>query len=107
MYSGETLMPKYVVKSIKQTCYACPAQWEGLTTNFEPIYVRERWDHLSIRIGKIGKGIESAVNGKPILEMNVDGFGSFQYEQLKQIAPDLIQFPEQMDNNPDEWFINQ
>ncbi len=55
------------IKSIKQTCQACPAQWESYFADGRPFYIRYRWGYLSICVGKKGKGLDSAVDGREIL----------------------------------------
>ena len=37
----------YQVKWLKQTCNACPSQWEGETVCGKPIYIRYRWGALT------------------------------------------------------------
>lgn len=51
--SGEDIfdMPeKPKVKSINQTCDACPSQWEGYTEDNQYIYIRYRWGYLSVTL---------------------------------------------------------
>jgi len=50
---------KTVIK-IKQTCYACPSQWEGMTDDGKDVYIRFRWGSLRLDI-----------DGKTVAEMNV------------------------------------
>ena len=38
------------VKTLTQTCNACPSQWEGELTNGEELYIRYRGSYLSIRV---------------------------------------------------------
>lgn len=40
------------IKFLMRTSSACPSQWEGLTENFEPIYIRYRHGVLTMDIGK-------------------------------------------------------
>ena len=56
-----------LLKELRQTCEACPSQWEGTTEDERPIYVRYRWGHLSIRIGNPGESIEAAVGGAELV----------------------------------------
>jgi len=55
-----------IIYKIKQTCLACPSQWEGYFADLRPFYVRYRWGYLSICIGKKGGGIDSAIGGREI-----------------------------------------
>jgi hypothetical protein len=50
------------IATVTQTCGACPSQWEGQLVDGRPIYIRFRHAELSVRIGKPGAGIESAIN---------------------------------------------
>jgi len=84
------------VKEIKQTCEACPSQWEGYTDDDRSIFVRYRWGFLSVRIGSPGDKSEFAgVRGKEILNEQLgdsyDGFLS--YEDLAKTTSQIIQFP--------------
>ena len=57
-------MPK--IKQLRQTCRACPSQWEGILDNGLPIYIRYRWGYLSARVG-VGNGDEfDAVKGEEL-----------------------------------------
>ena len=50
------------IATVTQTCGACPSQWEGQLVDGRPIYIRFRHAELSVRIGKAGGGIESAIS---------------------------------------------
>ncbi len=39
-----------IIKTLKQTCFACPSQWEGTDIYGNEIYIRYRWGHLSISV---------------------------------------------------------
>lgn len=43
---------KIKVKELHKTCGACPAQWEGMTVDDKPIYIRYRWGYFSFSIGE-------------------------------------------------------
>lgn len=40
----------YIIKSLEQTCFGCPSQWEGKTKCGKDIYIRYRWGHLRLDI---------------------------------------------------------
>ena len=40
------------LKNLKQTCIACPSQWEGELENGKFIYIRYRWGNLGYGIGE-------------------------------------------------------
>lgn len=49
------------INELKQTCMACPSQWEFYTFDNRPVYVRYRWGFLSVCIGKENGVIMDAV----------------------------------------------
>lgn len=55
------------IKELKQTCFACPSQWEFRTFENRPVYVRYRWGYLSVCIGEPNLDIDSAVDGYEII----------------------------------------
>ena len=40
------------VANFKQTCAACPSQWEGKLKDGRMFYIRYRWGYLSVSISK-------------------------------------------------------
>jgi hypothetical protein len=40
----------YHVSTLRKTCNACPAQWEGKTDAHEDVYIRYRWGNLRVEI---------------------------------------------------------
>lgn len=53
------------VVELRQTCGACPSQWEGRTDDGKWVYVRYRFGWLSVRVGE-GEDVRSAVNGDEV-----------------------------------------
>lgn len=43
---------KIVPESLIRTCTACPSQWEGVTTDNRPVYIRFRGDNFKVIIGE-------------------------------------------------------
>ena len=85
-----------LVKEIEQTLVACPSQWEGITDDDRPIYIRYRWGFLSVRIGPPGDKSEfAAVRGKEIFRKKLGGAndGILSHEELVEVTSGLIQFP--------------
>lgn len=39
------------VVELRQTCMACPSQWEGRTRDGRYVYIRYRWGHLTWGLG--------------------------------------------------------
>jgi len=91
--SGEIMIK---VTSIEQTSGACPSQWEGVTEDGRPIYVRYRWGCLSIRLGEKDGNIWDAVNGEEIIREELGGpwDGVLPYEELKRATRGKIQWPD-------------
>ena len=85
------------VVEIKNTCEACPAQWEGIDAAGRPVYVRYRWGYLEISIGEKGEGIGSAVNGQEIFGTQIGHtlHGEMSYDELKKVTAGIIEFPPQ------------
>jgi hypothetical protein len=85
------------LKTITQTCFACPSQWEGETEDGRPIYIRYRWGCLSVRIGAKGSGILDAVEGTEIFGKQIDKTGwdgAMLYSELQEHTKEVLQFPD-------------
>ncbi len=82
-----------VVREIRKTCGACPAQWEGWTVDGRSVYVRYRWGFLSIRVG-----------GESYYEDTVgDGLhGCMEYDSLKRHTRHIISWPEEESSEQEE-----
>ena len=59
---------RITIIQLKKTCDACPAQWEGRTSKNKPVYIRYRWDNLSISIGKPNEACVAVNTFKEILQ---------------------------------------
>ncbi len=42
---------KMKISSLKKSCYACPAQWEGQLADGRYVYIRYRWGWLGVGVG--------------------------------------------------------
>ena len=82
------------VKEIRLTCSACPEQWEGLTNDDCPVYVRYRHGFLTVQVGEKGKDTMSAVKSNKILNIVVDDYYGLGYSEMKRLTKDVIKFPE-------------
>lgn len=85
----------YIITELNKTCDACPAQWEGRTSDGFPIYIRYRWGHLSICIGPNKDGdYDEAVMGQEIFACDSgDGFDGFlSFKELKKLTKGKIKF---------------
>ena len=67
------------IKNIKQTCEACPSQWEAETPDKRGVYIRFRWGCLSICVSN--EPNEHGLDGKEVyrkqLSDDMDGFISW------------------------------
>lgn len=83
------------VRRVCQTSPACPAQWEGWTSDDRPIYVRYRFGRLSIRLGPEGGDMDSAVTGEEIfsLDHGEDLDGWMDYDELCRLTAGRVRFP--------------
>lgn len=77
---------RVVITRIRNTCHACPSQWEGEDEQGRYVYVRYRWGHLSVD-----------VNGEEVfaLQHDASGWGGvMSYEELKELTWGCIKWPE-------------
>lgn len=89
-----------VVMALKQTCPACPAQWEGTLEDGRSLYARYRGGGLSVGVGD---DIEGAVRNSWSEEAfyfehvgdGLDGFMDFA--ELRTHLYGLLDFPEELE----------
>ena len=81
----------YKIKYYKQTCSACPSQWDLYTDKGEYLYVRFRWGHLSVSKG---------VQGEDFFEWDdKDEWNGFMdFEKLVELTKDALDFSEAMED---------
>ncbi|GAJ20753.1 unnamed protein product [marine sediment metagenome] len=77
---------------LKRTCFACPAQWEGETSDKRAVYIRYRWGHLSIRLSEVGGTVSDAVGGREIYGEEIgDGFdGLMDFAELEKLTREVL-----------------
>ena len=83
------------VKTIEQTCYACPSQWEIKLEDGRMVYVRYRWGYLSARLSpNKTDDIMDAVSGKEIFGKTIgdklDGYIS--ESRLRTLLKDILEW---------------
>jgi len=86
----------YKIKKIKQTCSACPSQWEAETVDGYQIYIRYRWGYLSVRISnEPSNDISAGVLGNEIFGKQIGGRldGVMSYEELKEKTAEVVRYP--------------
>ena len=81
-------MNRIIVTELKQTCGACPSQWEGRTADGRYLYVRYRWGHLQVGIGTT---LREAINNEFISGKLGDSYdGVLAYPDLVAVTGDMI-----------------
>lgn len=58
------------IKNLKNTCTACPAQWEAETEDGRIVYIRYRYGQLSMGIGKT---LEDAIGDRDAVDIDHGG----------------------------------
>lgn len=83
------------VRSVMQTCEACPSQWEGRSDDGRPVYARYRFGRLTVRLGPVDGDISSAVTGDVVVGLNhgEELDGTLTYEELIQLTMREIWWP--------------
>lgn len=85
-----------IVTSVDRTCGACPAQWEGRTTDGRHIYARYR--HGQFRVGVSDDEMDAvrAAYDRPVAWLTKGDSldGHMTYQELKDWTAGLIQWPE-------------
>ena len=82
-----------VIKSLKQTCKACPSQWEGKTADGRFIYIRYRYGFLTVHVGDTPQEsyISDRVFGSSLGD-RLDGILSLN--ELKRATLSVLQWEE-------------
>lgn len=90
-----SVMKPIILRSLQQTCAACPSQWEGETIDGEFLYVRYRFARLSVAIGPTveaaaGAHANSTDGSRLIFNQNIgdhplDGF--IEWPQVTKHVP--------------------
>jgi len=83
------------VRSVMQTCDACPTQWEGRSDDDRPVYARYRFGRLLVRIGPPQGDIDSAVTGEVVvgLDHGDELDGTLTYDELVQLTMGQVRWP--------------
>lgn len=77
------------IKSITQTCDACPSQWEGELDDGRFFYVRYRWGNLQLGIGKDDSEAVRVSETIAALGDSLDGYLDEQI-MLDYVTPHLL-----------------
>jgi len=78
------------VIELRNTCVACPAQWEGRTEDGKWVYVRYRWGWLSVCVGE-GKDVSAAIRGDEVFGKDCGAAldGDMTFQELVQHTPGI------------------
>lgn len=85
------------VVSLKQTCSACPTQYEGKLDDGRMIYVRYRWGYLSIRVSPAPtNNVMDAVEGEEVFGKGMGGDydGFTLYKEIIEATFLFIEWPD-------------
>lgn len=87
---------KYRLKSLTQTCTACPSQWDGKLTDGTPVYIRYRWgslrvdlnpftdEELTIYVRHHGDGLDGSMSEEDMLRAVSGELDSTDYESIPE-----------------------
>jgi hypothetical protein len=92
-----TKSPILVIVSLKQTCSACPSQWDAQTSDGRYVYIRYRWGMLRV---DIAASREAWVDERTTLCYVPHGdsmAGSLSTEDMKRLLLPLLDFRERCD----------
>lgn len=91
------------LKELIHTCTACPAQWQGITTDGKHVYIRERWDNLSAGVGDT---LREAVSHNNIYYAHIPNIGFLDYGTMQEYLAEYIDFSE-VDYIPFEEYVKR
>lgn len=81
------------VVALRQTCWACPSQWEGETDDGREVYVRYRYGHLTVQVGTETEP-DAVMSDNYIVDVEhgegLDGF--MDEDELKELTKDTIEW---------------
>lgn len=79
------------IKQITQTSFMCPSQWDAITFDNQHVYIRERWDVLSVGMGDTK---EDAVAKNNVYNSIVRDVNISDYAGVKEHLTGLLDFSE-------------
>lgn len=93
-------VPKLV--SLKNTCIACPSQWEGALEDGRAIYARYRHGELSVGVGNdINEAVRNGMSDQALYAKAIgNGFDGFMdFQELKAQLHRVLEFPADLDEH--------
>lgn len=82
-----------IVTRLDKTCNFAPTEWEGRTELMGPIYIRFRWEKLSVKVGALPLDDNEPTLKLEIPNLRGDGNPSrLDEERMKQLLSNFITF---------------
>ena len=74
------------IHSLRQTTMTTPSQWEAISDDGRPVYVRYRHSERTVRVGPIGGSISEAIAATPVIDMSTGEKGSsmLSWEEVEE-----------------------
>ncbi len=82
--------------ALKQTCIACPSQWEGTLEDGRVVYARYRHGELSVGVGDdIDEAVRNGTSDQALYaDSTGDGLDGFMdFDELKVYLHGHLEFP--------------
>jgi hypothetical protein len=87
---------KFPFSILERTCFACPSQWEGFTSDGRGVYIRYRHDKLSVYISRTSvPSIDDCIDEDNLVLLMEDLLGQWECGFLEDDA--LFQILKQYD----------
>lgn len=81
---------KYKIKTIQQTCLACPSQWDIMTDDGKYIYARFRWGYLSVKLNAFTNEEELLLDWEDEDDLN----GIMDTSRLQELTKEIFEWSE-------------
>ena len=94
---AQSPVDRLVIRKLKQTCPACPSQWEATLDDGRMLYFRYRWGYLSIDVSKQPTDdVRNAIKGNEVFgrQINHGLHGILEQGDLIKLTENIIEYPE-------------
>lgn len=108
MNNADNSLPTFLVKELRKTCDACPAQWEGLTYGNKHIYIRYRFGCFQASVADTED--DAVLSGDLIahslvLEYGHNFAGEMDKEEMLELTEGFLDFSKCQFLSDDEKFF--